>query len=155
MIQRFDDFVTGITVCYKYIQRIKSVEVNELGLKGTHVMCMFHLKNHPGGLTAAQLCQLCAEDKAAISRTISFLRNQGYVRADGPKNYRAELHLTESGRAVADQFDAIIAEWVGAGGEGLSDRERQSFYHGLNLIANNLRARMEQDPKFNETGKEP
>ena len=33
MNQRFDAFVTGITVCYKYIQRIKSAEVNDMGLR--------------------------------------------------------------------------------------------------------------------------
>lgn len=150
MNQRFDAFVTGITVCYKYIQRIKSVEVNEMGLKGSHVMCMFHLKQHPDGLTASQLCALCAEDKAAVSRTISFLRNQGYVYSEGPKNYRANLHLTPAGQAVTDQFDDMIAGWVSAGGVGLSDQERRDFYHGLNLIASNLRARMERDPKYKE-----
>lgn len=51
MIQRFADFLTGITVCYKYIQRIKSAEMTELGLKGTHVACMFYLNHNPGGLT--------------------------------------------------------------------------------------------------------
>ena len=149
MNQRFDDFVTGITVCYKYIQRIKSAAVNEMGLKGTHVMCMFHLKNHPEGLTAAQLCSLCAEDKAAISRTIAFLRREGYVHSPDGKNYRAGLRLTDTGRAVTDRFDAIITDWVSAGGVGLSEQERRDFYYGLNLIANNLRNKMERDPNFN------
>ena len=49
------------------------MEMTELGLKGTHVMCLFFLHHTPEGLTAAQLCQLCAEDKAAISRTIATL----------------------------------------------------------------------------------
>lgn len=151
MNQRFDDFVTGITVCYKYLQKIKSVAVNELGLKGSHVMCMFYLNQHPEGLTAAQLCSLCAEDKAAISRTIAFLRDQGYVISAGGKNYRAGLRLTDAGREVARQFDSLICEWVTIGGEGLQEQERRDFYHSLRLIANNLRSRMEQDPKFNET----
>lgn len=150
MNQRFDAFVTGITVCYKYIQRIKSAEVNDLGLKGAHVMCMFYLKQHPDGLTSSQLCALCAEDKAAVSRTVSFLRSQGYVYSEGPKNYRAVLHLTPAGRAVADQFDELIADWVSAGGQGLSDQERRDFYRSLNLIANNLRSKMERDLKSNE-----
>ena len=150
MIQRFDAFVTGITVCYKYIQRIKSAEVTEMGLKGAHVMCMFHLKQHPQGLTASQLCSLCAEDKAAISRTVSFLKGEGYVAAEGPKNYRALLRLTESGRAVASQFDQLIADWVTSGGSGLTDQERTDFYRGLNLISNNLRSKMERDLKLDE-----
>ena len=33
MIQRFDAFVSGITSCYKYIQRIKAMEMTEFGLK--------------------------------------------------------------------------------------------------------------------------
>lgn len=150
MNQRFDDFVTGITVCYKYLQRIKSVAVNEMGLKGSHVMCMFYLKQNPDGLTASQLCALCAEDKAAISRTLSYLRDQGFISSGSGKNYRAPLTLTEAGKILADQFDSLIAQWVTIGGEGLNEEERKSFYHGLRLIAGNLRSRMEQDPKFTE-----
>lgn len=150
MNQRFDDFVTGITVCYKYLQRIKSVAVNEMGLKGSHVMCIFYLKQHPEGLTASQLCALCAEDKAAISRTLSSLREQGFISPAGARNYRTPLTLTEAGRALADRFDSLIAQWVAIGGEGLTEEERRNFYHSLRLIAGNLRSRMEQDPQFNE-----
>ena len=150
MIQRFDAFVTGITVCYKYIQRIKSAEVTDMGLKGAHVMCMFHLKQHPEGLTASQLCTLCAEDKAAVSRTVSFLKSEGYVSSEGSKNYRALLRLTEAGRTVASQFDQLISDWVSSGGSGLTDQERTDFYRGLSLIANNLRSEMERDLKLNE-----
>ena len=86
MLQRFEDFVTGITVCYKYIQRIKSAEMTEFGLKGTHVMCLFFLHRHPEGLTAAQLCQLCAEDKAAISRSLAVLQEKGFHRKQEAAN---------------------------------------------------------------------
>ena len=150
MIQRFDAFVTGITVCYKYIQRIKSAEVTELGLKGAHVMCMFYLKQHSDGLTASQLCSLCAEDKAAISRTVSFLKDKGYVSSEGVKNYRSLLRLTAAGKALADQFDNLIAAWVSSGGSGLSDQERRDFYRSLDLISNNLRSKMERDLILNE-----
>lgn len=151
MNQRFDAFVTGITVCYKYIQKIKSMEVNELGLKGAHVMCMFYLNQHPEGLTASQLCSLCAEDKAAVSRTIAFLRGEGFVRSEGPKNYRAVLFLTTAGQAVAEKFNELIAGWVCAGGSGLTEQERRDFYYGLDLIASNLRSKIERDLKLTET----
>ena len=151
MNQRFDAFVTGITVCYKYIQKIKSLEVTDLGLKGAHVMCMFYLNQHPEGLTASQLCSLCAEDKAAVSRTVSFLRGEGYIHSKSSKNYRSALFLTTAGRAVAEKFNDLIADWVCAGGSGLTDQERRDFYHGLDLIANNLRSKMERDLKFSET----
>lgn len=138
MIHRFQAFVTGITVCYKYIQRIKSAEMTEFGLKGTHAMCVFFLHHNPEGLTAAQLCQLCAEDKAAISRTLSTLQKEGYI-ASGEKKYRAMLHLTPKGLELARRVDDLISQWVGFGGDGLTDEERTAFYRCLGIISDNLR----------------
>lgn len=138
MLQRFESFVTGITVCYKTIQRIKSAEMTEFGLKGTHVMCIFFLHHHDDGLTAASLCQLCAEDKAAVSRTLATLRERGYVASEG-NTYRAKWRLTENGCAVAERVDALIEQWVGAVGNGLDDEERTVFYRSLEQISSNLR----------------
>lgn len=147
MIQRFDAFVSGITACYKYIQRIKSMEMTEFGLKGTHVMCLFYLRENPEGMTASQLCARCAEDKAAISRTVSELRQRGYITSPSKKNYRAPLLLTEVGREIAEQFDQLIQGWVTAGGDGLTDDQRMDFYNALAIIADNLRARVECEAK--------
>ncbi len=141
MIDRFELFVTGITECYKCIQRIKSAEMTELGLKGTHVMCLFFLHRNPDGLTAAQLCRLCAEDKAAISRTLATLQERGYIVAGG-KKYRAAITLTADGICVAEQLDGLIRRWVGIGGDGLADEERAAFYHVLELITANLRTQL-------------
>jgi DNA-binding MarR family transcriptional regulator len=140
MIQRFDAFVSGITACYKYIQRIKSMEMTEFGLKGTHVMCLYYLRRNPAGLTAAQLCGLCAEDKAAISRTVSELRSRGYITTLSEKAYRAMLTLTAAGQELARKFDQLIEGWVTAGGDGLTEEEGGNFYRSLQLIAQNLRA---------------
>lgn len=145
MIQRFQDFVTGITACYKYIQRIKSMEMTEFGLKGTQVMCIFFLQHNSEGLTASQLCQLCAEDKAAISRTLATLQKQGYILT-GEKKYRTPLYLTDKGRALASQMDGLIQQWVGCGGNGLSDEERATFYRALVQIAGNLRQNINNLP---------
>ena len=64
MIRRFESFVTGITVCYKSIQRIKTMEMTEYGLKGTHAIYLTMMRRFPEGITAAQLCELCGRDKA-------------------------------------------------------------------------------------------
>ena len=149
MIQRFDAFVSGITACYKYIQRIKSIEMTEFGLKGTHVMCLYHLLRNPAGLTAAQLCGLCAEDKAAISRTVSELRSRGYITTLSEKAYRAMLTLTAAGQELARKFDQLIEGWVTAGGDGLTDEERVDFYKSLSAIAENLRTRIDAELKHN------
>lgn len=144
MNQRFQNFLTGITVCYKYIQRIKNAEMTEFGLKGTHVACIFYLSHNPEGLTSAQLCALCAEDKASISRTVAFLRQKGFIESNNSKNYRTPLRLTDAGRKVALQMDPVIEEWVGIGGIGLTDEQRASFYDTLALIADNLRSELEK-----------
>ena len=139
MIQRFESFVTGITTCYKYIQKIKSAEMTEFGLKGSHVMCLFFLHHNPKGLTAAQLCQLCGEDKAAISRTVATLTEKGYVKTED-KKYRALLQLTDKGLDIASRVDDLIEQWVAFGGDGLSEDDRTVFYGVLGHIADNLRS---------------
>ena len=143
MKDRFEAFVSGMTICYKYIQRIKSMEMTELGLRGAHVTCLFYLSSHPEGLTAAQLCVMCAEDKASISRTVAELRAKGYI-APTEKQYRAPLKLTEAGKAVAQQLDPMISRWVLQGGDGLTEQQRESFYESLALISENLRKKLEE-----------
>ena len=140
MLHRFEEFVTGITECYRYIQRIKAMEMTELGLKGTHVMCLFYLGRSPEGLTAAQLCTLCGEDKAAVSRTIAELEQLGHCyRITDGKKYRAPLKLTPSGQEVAQRLNGMVAQWVQAGGDGLTEAERAAFYATLGKIAANLK----------------
>lgn len=146
MIQRFQDFVSGISGCYKYIQHIKSMEMAEFGLKGAHVMCLFFLHQNPEGLTAARLCQLCAEDKAAISRTISTLQKDGYISVSD-KKYRALLQLTQKGNQVAQQVTQLIEQWVDFGGSGLSEEDRAAFYRVLDLISTNLRTNIENNER--------
>lgn len=144
VIRRFQEFVSGITVCYKYLQRIKNFQMTELGLKGIHVSCLFNLHNCPEGLTATQLCSLCCEDKATISRTVADLREKGYIEPSTGKSYRAVLRLSEAGEAVAKQMEPMIESWVSAGGEGLTDEQREVFYQCLGMISENLKEKLEQ-----------
>ena len=140
MLHRFEDFVTGITECYRYIQRIKAMEMTELGLKGTHVMCLFYLGRSPEGLTSTQLCTLCGEDKAAVSRTLAELEQLGHChRLNNGKKYRAPLVLTDSGQEAATRINGLVAQWVQAGGDGLTEEERTAFYTTLGKIAANLK----------------
>lgn len=142
MVKRFESFVSGITACYRHIQKIKSIEMTELGLKGTHAMCVFYLNRHDKGLTASQLSSLCEEDKAAVSRTLSELSEKGYIntnRDETKKKYRSVITLTEKGRELAKNVDVLIGQWVGLGGDGLTNEERETFYFVLDKIANNLK----------------
>jgi len=146
MILRFQSFVGGISSCYKYIQHIKSIEMAEFGLKGAHVMCLFFWSQHPQGLTAAALSQLCAEDKAAISRTIASLQKDGLIAACD-KKYRAILQLTQEGRQVAHQVNHLIEQWVDFGGSGISEDDRAVFYRVLDTIGTNLKTNIENNER--------
>ena len=146
MIQRFQDFVGGISCCQKYIQHIKSMEMAEFGLKGAHVMCLFYLHQNPQGLTASRLCQLCEEDKAAISRTIASLQKDGFIAACD-KKYRALLQLTQKGQQVAQQVTQTIEQWVALAGSGLSEEDWATFYRVLNLISGNLKINIDHNER--------
>lgn len=140
MKERFETFVTAIMQIYRSIQRIKSQEMAAFGLKGTHVMCLFQLQQHPDGLTGGQLAQLCDEDKAAISRSVAELRSCGLVQVPegSSRRYRVQITLTEQGRAVTQQMDSRIIEAVLNAAQGYSREEREIFYRVLLQIADNL-----------------
>ena len=142
MTERFEQFTSYISQIYRCIQRIKSQEMTEFGLKGAHVMCLYNLGRNPQGLTAAELACICAEDKAAISRTIAELERKGFVKyleTSDRRKYRAKLALTDGGIAVTTQFNRIILHAVEQGGSGLTEEERRSFYKALGTIAENLK----------------
>lgn len=142
MKQRFEIFVTAITQINRSIQRLKSQEMADFGLKGTHVMCLYQLQQHPEGLTSVQLARICDEDKAAISRTISELRERDLIcapRTDG-RRYRVRNVLTDAGWEITGQMDQKIIDNVMAGAHGYSDEEREIFYRVLLKVSENLQA---------------
>lgn len=140
MIQRFEKLVTGIARIYKSVQKIKKVQMNVLGLKGTHVMCIHYLSRYPEGLTASTLSRLCNEDKAGISRILADLKQKKLIRyeQERDKKYRAKALLTETGMEESRKVKKMILHAVKAGGKGLTDKELEIFYHALFTIADNL-----------------
>ncbi|MGN0983882.1 MAG: MarR family winged helix-turn-helix transcriptional regulator [Gemmiger sp.] len=143
MNRRFETFVLSIHQIYRCIQTLKCREMTELGLKGTHVMCLFQLWNAPGGVTAAELTALCRQDKAAISRALARLTELGLVAPEqegGGRRYRTPLRLTETGRAVTGRMMDRIDWAVELGGQGLTEAQRTAMYEALALVARNLTA---------------
>lgn len=142
MENRFETFVTAIMSLYRSIQKIKATKMAGFGLKGSYVMCLFQLLRHPDGLTSAELCTLCEEDKAAISRSVAELEEKGLIcrpEGAGKNTYRRKLRLTERGRSVAEEVDALIVQTVDRVGAGLTDDQRENLYCSLAHIAENLR----------------
>ena len=111
-----------------------------LGLKGSHVMCIYYLSRHKEGLTAADLCEICKEDKAGISRILSDLEHNNFIfyESPGDRKYRAKAKLTEDGMKYAGIVNNMILEATEEGGIGITEEEREVFYRVLFLIAGNL-----------------
>ena len=76
MDHRFETFSLSILELNRYLQKIKELEMKQFGLKASHTMCLYYLGQHPEGLTATQLTELCKEDKAAVSRCLSQLSDR-------------------------------------------------------------------------------
>ena len=140
MKQRFETFVTAIGQISRSLQKLKSSEMADFGLKGTHVMCLYQLQQHEAGLTAAQLTQLCDEDKAAISRSISELLDRGLVCSPehSEKRYRKIIMLTDEGKEITAAMDQKISGAVMSAARGYSQEDREIFYHVLLQVAENL-----------------
>ncbi len=141
MFDRFETFATTIAKLNKSVQRIKSREVEALGLKGSHVMCLYNLGKESGGLSASRLCELCSEDKAGVSRALAYLTKNGFVVSDGEsgkKTYRVLFHLTQKGKEAIEHINARVNAALERGGAGLTDEQRAGFYDALMRIADNL-----------------
>ena len=142
MISKYELFSAAVSCMYHDIQRIERVEMAKFGLKGPQAQCLLALDQHPEGIPAVQLCEICEKDKAAVSRTVSELEQAGLV-CRSEKNgsrYRAKLTLTEKGKEVATTVNQRAKLAVEQAGEGLDDSQREVFYRVLALIAGNLHA---------------
>lgn len=120
----------------KLIQKIKLYEISGYNLKAIHVMCLHCLSESPSGLTASELCKLTLEDKAAISRAVDLLRENGYV--EYTPGYNSIIRLSEEGEKLAEVIYKRSAAAVKAVGKDLTEEEREAFYKTLHSIADNL-----------------
>ena len=140
MEERFKTFTVLISKISRYIRRIKTEEMAKFNLKSPHVSCLYYLyKNQT--LTAKELCDICEEDQAAISRSIEYLETNNYLICDSnlKKRYKSPLFLTEKGqqigKIIAEKIDSILK----IASDGLTDEDRNTLYSSLKIISDNLK----------------
>lgn len=139
MAESFERFVTIISLLHKNIQRMKQIEMQELGLKGPHVMCLFYLSQNPDGLNASQLSQYACVDKAATSRVLAQLSRLELISyPTETKKYRTRAVLTARGIGIAQQINQTISGLVQDVTTGLTQAERDTMYHCLFTISDNI-----------------
>ena len=139
MQERFQTFTVLITKLNRCIRKIKTQEMAEFDLKSPHVSCLYYLYK-TDSLTAKELCTICEEDKANISRSIEYLESGGYLvcHSKTEKRYKSPLILTEKGRAIGEKITRKIDHLLEKAGEGLSEENRCIMYQSLELVCKNL-----------------
>ena len=136
---RFETFTVLIGKISRNIKRLKSCQMAQLDLKGPHVSCLYYLYRS-GPLTAAELCDRCEEDKAAISRSLDCLEQNGYLvcRTEKTKKYKAPLVPTpkgaQAGQGVCERIERVLS----LASQGLTEEERKIMYGALEKISGNL-----------------
>lgn len=139
MKERFRTFTVLITKISRSIRKIKTEEMDELNLKSPHVSCLYYLYKM-GAMPAKELCDICKEDKAAMSRSISELEANGYIECDSglKKRYNSPLNLTERGEKIGEYIAEKVDRVLDLASIGLSEEKRTILYESLELISNNL-----------------
>lgn len=140
MVSRFEQFTSAVFSINRCVQKLERIEMARFGLKGPHAQCLLAMVRHPEGITAGQLRNICDKDKAAISRTVADLEQEGMIEriANNGNRYRAILKLTPQGRQAALQVQDRAQLAVEKASEGMTDAERVIMYKALGLIAANL-----------------
>lgn len=142
MVERFERFSYAIFEISRCWHKLAAEEMAKYGLKGPHAIYLVTMRRHENGLTAAQLCDLCARDKADVSRTVSMMEKKGLVVREGVNSnlYRAALKLTDEGKEAARQVCLRAAIAVEHAGKGITDEDRRILYDSLDAITANLRS---------------
>ena len=139
MQERFQTFTVMIARLNRCIRKIKTEEMAELNLKSPHVSCLYYLYKSDS-LTSKELCDICEEDKANISRSIEFLEKNGYLvcRSRTEKRYKSPLVLTEKGKMTGEHIVRKIDAILDTVGEGVPEEHREIMYRSLSVIYDNL-----------------
>ena len=141
MQERFEMFTVLINRISRDIRRIKNQEMAAYHLRSAHVSCLYYIYSLDG-VTSAELCEHCEEDKATISRALDYLEGNGFFLRPcaGAKRYKSPLRLTEKGRAVGEQIAERIRSILDAVSHTLTEEERAAFYRSLSAISRSLDA---------------
>ena len=140
MQERFETFTVLINRISRDIRRIKNQEMAVYHLRSAHVSCLYYIYSLDG-VTSAELCEHCEEDKATISRALDYLEANGFLlRGTSAKRYKSPLLLTEKGRDAGKRIAEKIGGILETVSHALTEKERIEFYRCLSTISRSLEA---------------
>ena len=128
--ERFTPFVLLIEKISKNIKRIADREMEQYGLRSSHVMCMLQLAKTKNGLSSSALADACGVDKAFISRITNELLDKGYVKKEDntAKIYKTNFILTEKGKTVNEKMMQIVNNYVHLVNQNVPKSDIETFY---------------------------
>ena len=140
---RFEKFTLLIDGIHKNIQKLRIDFSPTVGIKSVHVFWIYTLRDHPDGMTAAELAAESRISRSLISREIEDLRADGYIEvqenARGKRaSYNSMIRLTEKGRALAQSITLEGLSVQKRVNEGISEDELRAFYSTLEKLQKNL-----------------
>ena len=141
MIKRFEKFSYFISELSKLLHKIEAEELESLGLKGPYAIYILTIAKYENGIPAAKLSEVCARDKADVSRAISALIESGIAAKRSAENakYKVPIILTDKGRLIANSISEKAKNAVEFASKGVSDEKRNTFYETLETIYSNLK----------------
>lgn len=141
--ERFEEFVRLVSSLEKEVQRIRAAECERLGLRGADLMCLYYLGKSGGGLTAAELSRAAGVTRAAVSRTLATLSEQGFVEMDETegdgRRYRAGVNLTEQGRKAMAGAERAVSRVMSEVDSALGGAERAQLYASMASVLERLK----------------
>lgn len=140
-VDRFESFVLLIDAIHKCINKIKTDIAPESAIKSVHTMWLYELLRNPEGLTATEIANKTMIDRSLVSREISALMREGYVRSassEGKRNYNSVITLTEKGKALAEAIAVSALEIQNKVSFDVSGDELEIFYSVLERLYSNI-----------------
>lgn len=138
MQEKFKIFTGLISTINRNIRRIKTEIMAEYNLKCLHVSTIYYLYVEKQ-MTLKELCEVCNEDKGAISRSVKTLEAEGLVENNlTERKYKNKLFLTKKGMVMGKQIADKIDKAIDFAIQGLSEDQRTNIYRGLGIICKNL-----------------
>ena len=139
--ERFMRFVNLIDGIHKSIQKIRVDNAATFGIKSVHIFWVYELLAHPEGLSATELAANSNIDRSLISREISALEANGFIKIEkqsGKRNYNSKLTLTETGIEAANKIKQLAMRFQDIIGKNVPENELEIFYNVLAKLYNNF-----------------
>jgi len=91
---------------------------------------------YENGISQQEISSKLERDKASINRTISFLSKKGFARVvqDETDRRKTRIELTETGKELAVQADAILNKIAKTLTSALTEKEMQQFSTLINKL---------------------